>query len=334
MEACFPYQSSLSRIIGFKCLKYDNSRLGMTGESLMGEESKPSAPSASRQRGRFLLILLEALPRMFRHASSEWINDNAPRLSASLAFYTLLSLGPIILLVVAFADVFYGEQAVEDRLGSVIRGVIGFDVSRAVWELIGAGYKPRTGVITTLLGLATLAFGASSMFVELRDAMNTIWNVPLPLNRNKAFSTFRLISNHFYSFAIMLGVGFLLLIFMVLSAWITAMTITVPRAATFAILYVAITALFAALYKIVPDVTLKWKDVALAALFTSLMFMIGKQLMEVYFSNAGFGSTYSAAGSPIVVFLWVYYSAQLFFWGVEFSKVYAKTMGSQRDRPY
>jgi membrane protein len=183
-------------------LEYDNPTQAWTGESLMGKQSKPSLPSASRQSGWSSLILLKTLSRMFRHASSEWINDNAPRLSASLAFYTLLSLGPIIVLVVAFADVFSGQQAVEDRLGSVIRGVIGFEVSRAVRELIGVDYKPRTGVITTLFCLATLTFGASSMFVELRDAMNTIWNVPVPFNRNKAFSIFRLISDRFYSFSI------------------------------------------------------------------------------------------------------------------------------------
>jgi membrane protein len=233
---------------------------------------------------------------MFTRASSEWINDNGPRLSASLAFYTLLSLGPIIVLVVAFADVFSGQQAVEDRLGSVIRGVMGFDVSRAVRELIGADYKPRTGVITTLFFLATLAFGASSMFVELRDAMNNIWNVPLAFNRNKTFGIFRLISDRIYSFAIVLGIGFLLLVLMVLSTWITAMRIAVPRTATFAALYLVITTVFAALYKIIPNVTLKWKDVSLAALLTSLLFMVGKQLMEMYFENANFGSTYSAAG--------------------------------------
>jgi membrane protein len=299
----------------------------------MGIKSKPSVRSAFRQTGRFSLILLKALPGMFTRASSEWINDNGPRLSASLAFYTLLSLGPIIVLVVAFADVFSGQQAVEDRLGSVIRGVMGFDVSRAVRELIGADYKPRTGVITTLFFLATLVFGASSMFVELRDAMNNIWNVPLAFNRNKTFGIFRLISDRIYSFAIVLGIGFLLLVLMVLSTWITAMRIAVPRTATFAALYLVITTVFAALYKIIPNVTLKWKDVSLAALLTSLLFMVGKQLMEMYFENANFGSTYSAAGSPIVVFLWVYYSAQLFFWGVEFSKAYAKTMGSRRDLP-
>jgi membrane protein len=300
----------------------------------MGIKSKPSVRSAFRQSGNSSLILLKALPGMFRHASSEWINDNAPRLSASLAFYTLLSLGPVIVLVVAFADVFSGQQAVEDRLGSVIRGVIGFDISRAVRELIGADYKPRTGVITTLFFLATLAFGASSMFVELRDAMNTIWNIPLAFNRNRPLDIFRLISDRIYSFAIVLGIGFLLLVLMVLNTWITAMRIAVPRTATFAILYLVITTLFAALYKIVPDVALNWKDVSLAALFTSLLFMLGNQLMEMYFEDANFGSAYSAAGSPIVVFLWVYYSAQLFLWGVEFSKAYAKTMGSRRDLPY
>ena len=300
----------------------------------MGIKSKSSVRSAFRQIGRSSLILLKALPGIFTCASREWINDNGPRLSASLAFYTLLSLGPIIVLVVALADVFSGQQAVEDRLGSVIRGVMGFDVSRAVRELIGAEYKPRTGVITTLFFLATLAFGASSMFVELRDAVNTIWNVPLAFNRDQTVGICRLIRDRIYSFAIVLGIGFLLLVLMALSTWITAMRIAVPRTATFATLYFVVAMLFAALYKIVPDVTLKWKDVPLAALFASLLFMVGKQLMEMYFENANFGSTYSAAGSPIVVFLWVYYSAQLFFWGVEFSKAYAKTMGSRRNLPH
>jgi membrane protein len=120
----------------------------------------------------------------------------------------------------------------------------------------------------------------------------------------------------------------------VLNAWIAAMRIAVPRAATFMILYLVTAALFAALYKIVPDVGLKWSDVALGAMITSLLFMIGKQFMGLYFAHASFGSAYSAAGSPIVVLLWVYYSAQLFFWGAEFSKVYTKTMGSQCARQY
>ena len=132
--------------------------------------------------------------------------------------------------------------------------------------------------------------------------------------------------------ACFLGIGFLLLVSLVLNAWIAAMRIAVPRAATFMMSYLVIAVLFAALYKVVPDVTLKWSDVALGAMITSLLFMIGKQFMGLYFAHTSYGSMYSAAASPIVVLLWVYYSAQLLFWGAEFSKVYTRTMGSQRDR--
>ena len=300
----------------------------------MGGESKPPASNASRHSSRSSWLLLKALPGVSRQASSEWVNDNAQRLGASVAFYTLLSLAPVIVIAVAVAAVVYGQVAAQGRLASEILGVAGPDVTRTIQEIIRAAQKPRTGVIATLLGLATLAFGASSMFVELHDAMNTIWDVPLPLDRNNAATIIRLIRDRFYSFATVLGIGFLLLVTLALNAWIAAIRIAVPRAATFMILFVVIAVLFAVLYKIVPDVALKWSDVALGAVITSLLFVIGKELMELYFAHAGFRSTYSAAGSPVVVLLWVYYSAQLFFWGAEFSKVYTKTVGSQRDRQY
>lgn len=300
----------------------------------MGGELKTPQPDASRHTSSPAWLLLKALPRVFRQASSEWINDNARRLGASVAFYTLLSLAPVLVIAVAVAAVVYGQEAAQGRLASEIQGIAGSDVARSIQEIIIRAYQPRTGVIATLLGLATLAFGASSIFVELHDAMNTIWHVSLPLDRSNAATIIRLIRDRFYSFATVLGIGFLLLISLVLNAWIAAMRIAVPRAATFMILYLVTAVLFAALYKIVPDVGLKWSDVALGAMITSLLFMIGKQFMGLYFAHASFGSAYSAAGSPIVVLLWVYYSAQLFFWGAEFSKVYTKTMGSQCDRQY
>lgn len=300
----------------------------------MGGELKTPQPNASRHTSSAAWLLLKALPRVFRQASSEWINDNAPRLGASVAFYTLLSLAPVLVIAVAVAAVIYGQEAAQGRLASEIQGIAGSDVARSIQEIIIRAYQPRTGVIATLLGLATLAFGASSIFVELHDAMNTIWHVSLPLDRSNAATIIRLIRDRFYSFATVLGIGFLLLISLVLNAWIAAMRIAVPRAATFMILYLVTAVLFAALYKIVPDVGLKWSDVALGAMITSLLFMIGKQFMGLYFAHASFGSAYSAAGSPVVVLLWVYYSAQLFFWGAEFSKVYTKTMGSQCDRQY
>jgi membrane protein len=300
----------------------------------MSGESKPLQPGASRHTSRYSWLLLKALPDVFRQASSEWVNDNAPRLGAAVAFYTLLSLAPVIVITVAVAAVVYGEEAAQGRLAWEIRGVAGPGVARTIQEIIRGAYQPRTGMIATLLGLVSLALGATSVFVELHDAMNTIWNVPLPLDRNHAATMLRLIRDRFYSFATVLGIGFLLLVSLVWNAWIAAMRISVPRVAAFMTLYLVIAVLFAVLYKIVPDVRLNWSDVTLGAVITSLLFMLGKQLMELYFEHTSFGSTYSAAGSPIVVLLWLYYSAQLFFWGAEFSKVYTRTLGSQRSGQY
>ena len=298
----------------------------------MGVESKPPQPNASHHTSRSSWRLLRVLPRMFRQASSEWINDNAPRLGASVAFYTLLSLAPVIVLAVAAAAVAYGQEAAQGRLASEIQGIAGPDVARTIQGIIRGAYQPQTGVIATLLGLVTLLFGASSVFVELHDAMNIIWDVSLPPDRTNAATVIRLIRTRSYSFVLVLGTGCLLLVSLVLNAWIAAMRIAVPRAATFMILYLVITVLFAAMYKIVPDVTLNWSDVACGAMITSLLFMIGKQFVGLYFTHTRFGSTYSAASSPMIVLLWIYYSAQLFFWGAEFTKVYTKAVGSQRDR--
>jgi membrane protein len=275
-------------------------------------------------------LLLKALPRICRQASVDWVNDNAPRLGAAVAFYTLLSLAPVIVIAVALAAVIYGQDAAEGRLASEIGGIAGPEAARTIQEIIKGGVQPRIGLIATFLGFAILAFGASSVFIELRDALNTIWHVSLPPYRNNVATVIRLIRERFYSFVTVLGTGFLLLASLVLSAWMAAMRIVVPRSAMWIISWLLIAALFAALYRIVPDVELKWRDVALGALITSLLFMVGKDLMGLYFAHASFGSTYSAAGSPIVVLLWLYYSAQLFFWGAEFTKVYAKTVGSQR----
>jgi membrane protein len=271
------------------------------------------------------------LPELLRQATSEWINDNAQRLGASVAFYTLLSLAPLVVIAVAVAALVYGQEAAQGRLASEIQGLGGAGIARTIQGLIQNAYRPRTGVIATLAGLATLTFAASSIFVELHDAMNTIWNVPRPRDRTNAATVIRLIKNRFYSFVTVVGTGFLLLASLVLNAWIAAMKISVPRAATFAISSLIIAVLFAVLYKIVPDVKLSWSDVALGALITAFLFAIGKNLMGLYFAHTSFESSYGAAGSPIVVLLWVYYSAQLFFWGAEFTKVYTKTLSSSAD---
>ena len=289
-------------------------------------------PGAGRHSIGSFGSLHKALPRVFIQASREWVHDNAPRLGASVAFYTLLSLAPVIVIAVAVAAAVFGQKAAEGRLALEIRGVAGTVVAQTIQELLEREYQPRTSAIATMLGLAALAFGATSVFIELHGSMNAIWNVSGPSDRSHSATILRLVRERFYSFATVLGIGFLLLLSLVLNAGIGAMRISVPRAAGFATSYRVIAVLFAALYKILPDVSLKWSDVAVGAMITSLLFMIGKQLLGMYFAAAGFESAYRAAGSPIVVLLWVYYSAQLFFWGAEFSKVYTKTVGSQSGR--
>jgi len=267
-----------------------------------------------------------------RQASTEWIADNATRLGASVAFYTLLSLAPLIVIIVGISAFFYGEEATQGRLAWEIKGMAGPEVARTIQNIIVHAYQPGTNLLVTLLGLVMLAFGASSVFVELHDAMNTIWNVSLPRERTHTATLLRLIKDRFRSFVSVLFIGFLLLASMTLNAWTSAMGTSLTPIATFILSYLVVAGLFAALYKIVPDARLQWSDVALGAAVTALLFMGGKQLLELYFSNTTFGSTYSVAGSPVVVLLWVYYSAQLFFWGAEFSKVYAITAGSQKGQ--
>ncbi len=300
----------------------------------MGQELEPAAPGKLRHASKVSQSLLKLLPRLFREASREWMSDNVPRLGAAVAFYALLSLAPVIIMAVAAAAVLYGERAAQGRLALEIEGIAGTDVARTVQGIIRGAYQPKTGAIATLLGLATLVFGASSLFLELRDAMNTIWGLPLPVDHNHLATVVRLVRDRFYSFAMVTAIGFVLLLALVLNAGIVAMKIESPPAAAFMILYLVVALLFAALYKILPDVTLKWRDVAPGAMIASLLFVLGKQLMGLYFAYADFGSIYGAAGSPIVVLLWVYYSAQLFFWGAEFGKVYTKSLGSHAVRQY
>lgn len=273
--------------------------------------------------------VIRRLPWLIRQASNEWSTDNVPRLGASMAFYTFLLLAPLIIVIVAAAAAVYGQDAAHGRLAIEIQGIAGADVAATIEEIIARASQPRTGLVAALLSLATLAFGATSVFVELHDALNLIWRVPAPLDLTYSAAAIRLVRDRVYAFVTVLGAGVLLLLTLVSNAGLAAAGIAAPRFAMFVLSWLVIALLFGSLFKMVPDVRLKWGDVALAALLTALLFMVGKQVMAAYFAHTSFGLTYSTAGSPIVVLLWVYYSAQLFFWGAEFSKVYTRELGSQ-----
>ncbi len=271
-------------------------------------------------------------------AFSEWINDKAPRLGAALAFYTALSLAPLLVVVLAVAGIAYGQQAVRGQLEWQIQDFVGQDGAKAIQALISAAHKPASGIIATVLGLITLFFGASSAFVELSDALNTIWHVPVTKRRSGIASIFDMIKRRAVSFLMVLGVGFMLVVSLFVAAWIAAterffhdlipMPGLIVELVNFATGFVVIAFLFAVVYKVLPDVRLKWSDVAIGAAITALLFSLGKFFIGLYLGKTSIATSYGAAGSFFMVLLWVYYSAQVFFLGAEFTKIYTLRFGS------
>ncbi len=275
---------------------------------------------------------LRVIAALLREAGDAWVDDDLPRLAATLAFYTVLSLLPFLILVSAIAATAFGRKAAEGELMWELRDLIGSASAQAVQELIRSATRSSTAA--TVLGSLTLAFGASAVVMELRDALNTIWHVPATASFSSVRNFLRLVRDRFYLFALILGAGFLLLASVAVNAYVAATTARMDPHMTnspellhgliFVASFAVITALFAAVYKLVPEVTLTWRDVITGACFTSLLFTIGKQLIGIYLGQVNYASTYGAAGSLLIILVWVYYSAQLFFFGAEFTKIYAK----------
>jgi membrane protein len=303
-------------------------------DAMADKKAEPGTESGRNVR-RIFRLRLKDIAGLMREAAIDWSDDNALRLSASLAFYSLLSLAPLLVLIVAVAAMAFGRQAAEGQLAWQIQRMVGLDQARALEAVIRAALKPEHSVIATVFSVATLAIGATSVVVELQDALNDIWHVPHP---SGFAGILILVRQRFLSLAMVLGAGFLLLVSVVVSAWIAAIgksvgsILPIPEFSlhliSFLISFVVIAFLFAAIYKVMPDVELEWSDVFVGASFTSLIFTLGKHLIGVYLGRAGIGSSYGAAGSLVIILVWVYYSAQLFFFGAEFTKVYAKKYGS------
>lgn len=248
------------------------------------------APSIAR-RGKTLIGLLarfqdRRIVRILTRTLSEWSDDKVPRLSASLAFYALLSLAPLLLVFVAVAALAYGADAARGQLVWEIRSIVGVDSARTIQDLLRNAYKPFSGALATLIGISTVLFGATSVIVELRDALNTIWHVPMAPG-NSGYSGLRqLVKDRFYSFGIVLGGGFLLLVSLSLNAFIAAIgkffghilpaSEFTLQATAFATSLLMTIFLFAAIYKLLPDVNLGWSDVIIGAAVTAFLFELGK----------------------------------------------------------
>lgn len=275
--------------------------------------------------------VLEVAKQTFR----EFGEDKAPRLGAALAYYTIFSIGPLLLIAVALAGLVLGQEAAQGRVSAELDKVFGSTTAESVEQMIQAAAKPRAGTIATIIGIVTLLFGATGVVTQLKDALNTIWNV----EEKRSEGIGGLVKDRLLSMAMVLGVGFLLLVTLVFDAMISAMGAyfeqyvggeALMQAVQLAISLALVTLLFAAIFRFLPDLRVAWHDVWLGALFTATLFVIGKFALGLYLGKAAIGSSYGAAGSLVILLVWVYWSAQILFLGAEFTQVYARTLGSMK----
>ena len=278
---------------------------------------------------------LKEIGNLLKTTFSEWSADNASRLAAALAYYTIFSLAPLLIIAIAIAGLVFGRQAAHGEMVSQLEGVIGQEAALFVETMVeNAGQSQNAGIMATIIGLATLVFGATGVFSQLQDALNTVWGVKPDPDRG----LMGMVQARLWSFVMVLGIGLLLLVSLAVSAALPALgTVTglLPgseiwwQVLNLVVSFVILTFLFAMIFKILPDVKITWSDVWVGAAITALLFTIGKLLIGLYLGRSSVSSTYGAAGSLVVLLLWIYYSAQVILLGAEFTQVYAKRYGSK-----
>jgi membrane protein len=276
---------------------------------------------------------------VLRQTVSEWIEDKAPMLGAALAYYTVFSLAPLLIISIAAAGLVFGEEAARGQVFDQLRSILGNEGGRAMQQVVeSAAAKPSSGILAAVAGVVTLLFGASGVFGQLQMSLNIVWGVEPKPGRG----VMGLVKDRFLSFGFILVVCFLLLVSLILSAAITfvakwvggiAVGVEVLAQTVNTVLSLGIiTVLFALIFKFLPDAKIAWRDVWLGAFVTALFFTIGKFLLGLYLGASSVGSSFGAAGSLIVLLLWVYYSAQILFFGAELTQVCANRFG-RRVRP-
>lgn len=266
----------------------------------------------------------------------EWSVDKASRLAAALAYYTIISLPALVILIIALAGMILGEEAARGQVVQQLQSLLGHEGAKSVEEMISSASRAESkSVWASILSSATLAFGATAVVIQLQDALNTIWEVKV---KSGSFIKF-FIFNRILSFGMILSVGFLLLVSLVVSAVLAIFSDYLGAFAPhlkilwtiidFVVSVTLITGLFSLMFKYLPDAKIAWGDVIIGAFLTSLLFNIGKLLIGLYLGNSQIGTTYGATGSLVILLVWIYYSAQIFFLGAEFTQVYARRYGSK-----
>lgn len=275
---------------------------------------------------------------LLKETFQEWQQDKASKLAAALAYYTAFSIAPLLIITIAITAWVLGDKAAQGDIVAQLKHLIGLQGAEAIQTMIQNSRKPAEGILATIISVVILIFGATGVFSELQDSLNTIWEVaPKP-----GQGIFTMLRSRLLSFAMIVVIGFLMLVSLVLSAAIQGVgnffgnsipeLIFLWEALNFIISFGVITLLFAMIYRILPDAEIAWSDVWIGSAITSILFTIGKFLIGLYLGHSSVGSTYGAAGSFVVFLLWVNYSAQILFFGAEFTQVYANKYGS-RIRP-
>lgn len=288
----------------------------------------PSAPPTDSP-GRLGIIW-----SVLKETATDWSDDKAARLAAALAFYTLLSIAPLTILSVAIAGLAFGDEAARGQIAGQIESVVGPQAAEAIQSMAASAQTPSSGIVSSIIGIVVLLFGASGVFGELQSALDEIWEVEPKPGRG----ILGVVKDRFFSFTMVMGVAFLLMVSLVISAALAAIgsyfEAFLPSAFIWQIVNLAVslgvsTVLFALMYKVVPDAKVAWRDVWMGGFVTAVLFTVGKLLLGLYIGRASVTSSYGAAGSLVALILWVYYSAQIFFLGAEFTQVFARRFGSK-----
>jgi membrane protein len=272
--------------------------------------------------------------KIIKETAKDWSDDDAATLAAALAYYALLSLAPLLVISIGVAGWFLGPEAARGRVAGELSGIVGGEAAQGVQAVVAHADKPTHGVVSAIVGVITLFVGASGVFGQLQTSLNTIWEVKAKPDRGLLGQ----LKDRFFSFTMVLGVAFLLLVSLVLSSILSSighlLADTLPGGAVlwqvvnFLLSFGVVTALFALIFKVIPDAKIKWRDVWLGAAVTALLFAVGKQLLGLYLGKAAVGSSYGAAGSIVALVVWVYYAAQILFVGAEFTQVQARHRGA------
>jgi membrane protein len=277
--------------------------------------------------------LMREVWETIKETISDWSDDNGSRLAAALAYYALLSLAPLLVIAVAVSGFFFGTDAARGKVATELGGIVGNEAAQSIQALVSNAQSPTKGLVGTIVGVVTLFFGASGVFGELQSSLNTVWEVKAKPGRG----LWGEVQHRFFSFTMVLGVAFLLLVSLVLSSILSAFGTffagllpggeVLWQIVNFFISLAIVAVLFAVIFKYVPDATIKWRDVWWGGTVTAVLFTIGKFALGLYLGKAAVGSAYGAAGSIIALVVWVYYASQIFLLGAEFTQVQARRSG-------